>query len=148
MPEDRSPVKHESVGDDLYAIFVLPEGDHWTLQVTLTDLSPAAESHVGRAILGPISVRSEDEGWERGTDFTQMIQEMRQKRPEYTVAGTSTKGKWKHVAQVRRTPQTKGYHWFVIRFPQDQPSGIAETIDEGFAPSFAASREEARKRLP
>ncbi len=62
MPEDRSPVKHISAGDDWYALIVLPQGDHWVAIVTLTDMSAAADSHFGRMIFGPRPVDTEEEG--------------------------------------------------------------------------------------
>ena len=138
MPEDRSPIKHEAMGDDWYAIIVLPQGDHWTAQVTLTDMSPAAESHFGRVIFGPVAMASEDEGWARAEEFMRMFQELRRRRPEYTVLGTSTKDEWKHVAQASRNRRAEGYHWFIERFPLNETHGVAETVSEGFTGSFGA----------
>lgn len=61
----RGGVRHEQVGDDLYKIIVLPEGDHYRWTVSRSDMSAGAKSHFAEQIAtGP----AEDEhlAWTRG----------------------------------------------------------------------------------
>lgn len=65
MEVRKGGVRHEQVGEDLYAIFAVPEGDHYRWTVTRMDMSRETTDHFGKQ-LETGTAQDEAEAWRLG----------------------------------------------------------------------------------